>query len=90
MRGDPWERRSAKAPLRTSTPRAPGQVVKLFKAGISRVVPRHEVRMTRAVFAAGLPVPEVLDVVTLEGRFGIVLSRFDGPTLRAPPTEPAP
>ena len=37
--------------------------------------------MIRAVFAAGLPAPEVLDEVTLEGRFGIVLSRLDGPTL---------
>jgi hypothetical protein len=37
--------------------------------------------MTRAAFAAGLPAPEVFDEVTLEGRFGIVLSRFDGPTL---------
>ena len=37
--------------------------------------------MTRAAFAAGLPAPEVFDEVTLEGRFGIVLSRLDGPTL---------
>jgi Ser/Thr protein kinase RdoA (MazF antagonist) len=37
--------------------------------------------MTRAVFAAGGPAPEVLGEVTLDGRFGIVLPRFDGPTL---------
>ena len=37
--------------------------------------------MTRAVFAAGAPAPEVFDEVTLEGRFGIVLQRLDGPTL---------
>ena len=37
--------------------------------------------MTRAVFAAGLPAPEVFGEVTLEERFGIVLGRFDGPTL---------
>jgi tRNA A-37 threonylcarbamoyl transferase component Bud32 len=60
---------------------APGQVVKLFKAGISRRVSRHEARMTRAVFAAGAPAPEVFDEVILEGRDGIVLSRLDGPTL---------
>jgi len=52
---------------------APGQVVKLFKAGVSR--------MTRAAFAAGAPAPEVFDEVTLEGRFGIVLTHLDGPTL---------
>jgi len=37
--------------------------------------------MTQAVFAAGLPAPEVFGEVTLDGRFGIVLGRLDGPTL---------
>jgi aminoglycoside phosphotransferase (APT) family kinase protein len=60
---------------------APGQVVKLFKAGVSHQLGRHEVRMIRAVLAAGLPVPEVFGEVTLDGRFGIVLQRLDGPTL---------
>jgi Ser/Thr protein kinase RdoA (MazF antagonist) len=60
---------------------APGQVVKLFKAGVPRRVSWWEARMTRAVFAAGGPAPEVLGEVTLEGRFGIVLPRLDGPTL---------
>jgi serine/threonine protein kinase len=59
----------------------PGQVVKLFKAGVPQRVGRWEARMTRAVFAAGGPAPEVLDEVTLDGRFGIVLPRLDGPTL---------
>ena len=60
---------------------APCQVVKLFKAGFPRRVSWWEARMTRAVFAAGAPAPEVLGEVTLEGRFGIVLPRLDGPTL---------
>lgn len=60
---------------------APGQVVKLFRAGASRRFGRHELRMTRAVLAAGLPAPEVFGEVTLDGRFGIVLQRLDGPTL---------
>ena len=60
---------------------APGQVVKLSKPGVPRRVSWHEARMTRAVFAAGGPAPEVLDEVTLDGRFGIVLPRLDGPTL---------
>ncbi len=59
---------------------APGQVVKLFRDGVPRRV-AWEARMTRAAFAAGLPAPEVFGEVTLEGRFGIVLSRLDGPTL---------
>src|ERR1700704_276391 len=60
---------------------APGQVVKLFKAGVSHLLGRHEVRMIRAVRAAGVPVPEVFGEVTLDGRFGIVMQRLDGPTL---------
>ena len=60
---------------------APGQVVKLFKAGVPRRLSWWEARMTRAVFAAGGPAPEVFDEVTLEGRFGMVLRRLDGPTL---------
>jgi Ser/Thr protein kinase RdoA (MazF antagonist) len=61
---------------------APGQVVKLSKPGMPPWVLQHEARMTRAVFAAGGPAPEVLGEITLDGRFGIVLPRFDGPTLR--------
>ncbi|GKQ50385.1 aminoglycoside phosphotransferase family protein [Bradyrhizobium sp. Ce-3] len=60
---------------------APGQVVKLAKPGIAQWVVQHEARITRAVFAAGGPAPEVLGEVALDGRFGIVLPRFDGPTL---------
>ena len=60
---------------------APGQVLKLFKAGFPRRLSWWEARMTCAVFAAGAPAPEVFDEVTLEGRFGIVLTRLDGPTL---------
>jgi Ser/Thr protein kinase RdoA (MazF antagonist) len=74
---------------------APGQIVKLFRANFPRRSGEHEARMTRAVFAAGGPAPEVLDEVTLEGRYGIVLPRLDGPTLlqllqtRAMPIEQA-
>ncbi len=60
---------------------APGQVLKLFKAGFTRRLVAHEAHMTRAAFAAGAPAPDVLDEVTLEGRFGFVLTRLDGPTL---------
>jgi hypothetical protein len=34
---------------------APGQIVKLFKAGVWPRLGRHEARMTRAAFAAGAP-----------------------------------
>src|SRR3954470_12288626 len=61
---------------------APGHVVQLSKPGIPQWVVQHETQMTRAVFDAGGPAPEVLGEVTLDGRFGIVLPRFDGPTLK--------
>jgi aminoglycoside phosphotransferase (APT) family kinase protein len=60
---------------------APGQVLKLCKPGVRWRTGWHEARMTRAAHAAGLPAPEVLDEVTVEGRFGMVLPRLDGPTL---------
>ena len=60
---------------------APGQVVKLFKEGFPPWISQQEALMTQAVFAAGLPAPEVFGEVTLDGRFGIVLGRLDGPTL---------
>ncbi len=60
---------------------APGQVLKLFKSGFARRHSWWEARMTRAVSAVGAPAAAVFDEVTLDGRFGIVLQRLDGPTL---------
>jgi Ser/Thr protein kinase RdoA (MazF antagonist) len=62
---------------------APGQVVKLFRADMPRRLPKWEARMTQAVFAAGGPAQEVLDMVEVEGRLGFVLPRLEGPTLKA-------
>src|SRR3954453_8516330 len=44
-------------------------------------MPRQEGRMIRAVRAAAVPVPEIFGEGTLDGRFGIVMQRLDGPTL---------
>jgi Ser/Thr protein kinase RdoA (MazF antagonist) len=60
---------------------APGQVLKLFKPGAPSRFGRHEARMTRAAFAAGAPAPEVFEEATLDSRFGIVIPRYEGPTL---------
>ena len=60
---------------------APGQIVKLFRQGFPPQLGQQEARLTRAVFAAGVPTSEVFGEVTLDGRFGIVLGRLDGPTL---------
>jgi hypothetical protein len=55
--------------------------LKLFKSGFPRRHSWWEARMTRAAFAAGAPAPELFDEVSLEGGFGVVLRRLDGPTL---------
>ena len=60
---------------------APGQVVKLFKSGFSRRLAWHEMHMTHTAFTSGAPAPEVFGMVTLEGRFGIVMEQLDGLTL---------
>lgn len=60
---------------------APGQVVKLFKPRVPMELGWHEAQMTQAVFGAGGPAPEMMGVMTLGGRFAMVLPRFDGPTL---------
>jgi hypothetical protein len=79
--GDPSGRRSNQGGTADIHAWAPGQVVKLFKEGFPPQLGQQEARMTRAVFAAGAPAPEVFGEVTLDGRFGIVLGRLDGPTL---------
>jgi hypothetical protein len=60
---------------------APGQVVKLLKPGVPRGMAWFEGHAPRRARRRGLPVPEVFGAVTLDGRFGIVLQRLDGPTL---------
>lgn len=60
---------------------APGQVVKLFRAGFPQRGVRHEARVTRAVNMAGAPSAEVFEELTLQDRSGFVMSRLEGPTL---------
>lgn len=60
---------------------AKGQVVKLFREGIPPWICQQEALITQAAFAAGVPVPKVFGEVMLDGRFGIVFGRLDGPTL---------
>ncbi len=59
-----------------------GKVLKLFRTRCPREWARHEAEVTRAVHAAGLPVPAVGYVVEVEGRPGIVCERVDGRSLR--------
>ena len=62
---------------------SPGQVLKLFHAGWREEQAAREARLTHAVHSAGLPVPAVadVDIIELDGRYGFVCERIDGPTL---------
>lgn len=57
------------------------QVLKLFNSGISRRTVEYEARLTRLANASGLPVPEVGEVVEIEGRYGLEYTRLEGPTM---------
>jgi Ser/Thr protein kinase RdoA (MazF antagonist) len=56
-------------------------VLKLFLEGRPVGAVEHEARVTGAVHKAGLPAPAVEGIVEVEGRFGIVFERVDGPSM---------
>ena len=58
-----------------------GQVLKLFRERCPPEWAEYEARIARVVHATGLAVPAVGDVIELEGRWGIVYQRVDGPTM---------
>jgi len=55
-------------------------VLKLFRPRYAFAVDR-EAERTRAVHAAGIPAPRVIDIVVVDGRRGLVLERIEGRTL---------
>ena len=60
-----------------------GRVRKLFHDGTATTVATREAENTRLAEAAGLPVPAVHDVLTVEGRPAIVFDRVDGRSMQA-------
>lgn len=58
-----------------------GRVLKLFHPGRPDDKVDCEFAISRAVHAAGLPVPAAYELVEIEGRRGIVFERVDGPSL---------
>ena len=56
-------------------------VLKLFHRQHPPEDVRYEARIARAVHAAGLPVPAVGDVVEIDGRYGLVYERVEGPSM---------
>jgi uncharacterized protein (TIGR02172 family) len=58
-----------------------GQVLKLFKQGVSKARVEYEAKLARAVYAAGLPVPAVGEIIELDSRFGLEFERVEGPSM---------
>lgn len=58
-----------------------GRVVKAYHRGVPRAVVEREQRNTEAARALGLAVPATHGILDLDGRFGLVLDRVDGPTM---------
>ena len=58
-----------------------GQVLKLLHAGVPEREARYEADATRRVRALGLAAPETGDCLQVEGRWGIVFERVNGPVM---------
>jgi aminoglycoside phosphotransferase (APT) family kinase protein len=58
-----------------------GHVLKLFHGPLGRARAEREYRATRAVHAAGLPAPAAYELIEIQGRWGVVLERINGPSL---------
>ena len=59
----------------------PGRVVKLLRAGLPRGAAERQASLGEVVHRAGIPAPAVHGVVGIEGRFGVLFERVDGPTM---------
>lgn len=59
------------------------QVLKLFRPGWGMAIAAHEAEVARALYAAGVPMPRVDDVIEVDCRAGVVYERISGPSLLA-------
>ncbi len=60
-----------------------GWALKLFRDWVSEADARYEYECAQRAHTAGAVTPAVRDFVRMEGRFGIVMERVDGPTMLA-------
>jgi uncharacterized protein (TIGR02172 family) len=58
-----------------------GQILKLFRKGVSADGVEREARIAQAIHAAGLPVPAVGEVVEINGRLGLIYERVEGTSM---------
>jgi aminoglycoside phosphotransferase (APT) family kinase protein len=70
------------------------QALKLFFDWCPAAWAEEEAELTKAVHDAGVPAPDVGDLIQVEGRWGLILERIEGPSmlheLRSKPSEYAP
>ena len=59
------------------------QVLKLFFPSRTRIVAEVEAQAARVAHEAGVPTPAVGDTIDLDGRYGTVFERVDGPSMGA-------
>ena len=57
------------------------RVVKLFREGVSASAAMYEAKIGRIVYSAGLPAPEVGEIVECEGRAGILFEEILGDSM---------
>lgn len=57
------------------------KVLKLFREDFTLSHVQKEERIVRTVFETGLPVPAVHGIVEVDGRYGILFDRVDGPLM---------
>ena len=58
-----------------------GYVLKLFRESMPAGMAAYEARCASTVHAAGLPVPEVGELIEIRGRMGLLYKRVDGPVM---------
>ncbi len=59
-----------------------GRILKLWHSGYSRQAAQHEALVGRTIYQLGIPSPEVIELVQLEERYGIVYSHVPGVALK--------
>ena len=57
------------------------KAIKIFKKNIEKNEVEHEVNLQKMALSYGLPVPEIYDVIEINGSYGIIMEYIDGQTL---------
>ena len=55
--------------------------VKLFRQGVQKEIVEYEMNLQKKAYELGLPVPEIYNLVEIDGKHGIVMEYIDGVTI---------